>query len=121
MQKWLTAGLSAPEWPLEDSIKDYVQNYLSQKRERSLVVILLVQLFYFFQPQSLNTAKLLCRFHLAQLLNHGMDSLGKVNLIKWTLLHFYMSKIMTGVFFIEFDYAPITTEYRFSLKRRMYD
>lgn len=31
MQKWLAAGLSAPQWSLEDAITDYVKNYLSQK------------------------------------------------------------------------------------------
>lgn len=30
MTKWTSAGMSAPQWSLEDSIKDYVQNYLSQ-------------------------------------------------------------------------------------------
>ncbi len=30
MQKWLAAGLSAPQWSLEDAIKDYVQQYLSR-------------------------------------------------------------------------------------------
>lgn len=31
MQKWFSAGMSNPEWSLEDSIQDYVKNYLSQK------------------------------------------------------------------------------------------
>ncbi len=31
MQKWLSAGLSQPQWPLEAAIHDYVKNYLSQK------------------------------------------------------------------------------------------
>lgn len=30
MTKWTSAGMSSPQWSLEDSIKDYVQNYLSQ-------------------------------------------------------------------------------------------
>ncbi|MBC7420826.1 MAG: ADP-glyceromanno-heptose 6-epimerase [Bdellovibrio sp.] len=30
MQKWLSVGMSAPKWPLENAIKDYVNNYLSQ-------------------------------------------------------------------------------------------
>ncbi len=31
MQKWFSAGLSGPQWPLETAIEDYVKNYLSQK------------------------------------------------------------------------------------------
>ncbi|MEQ1721986.1 MAG: ADP-glyceromanno-heptose 6-epimerase [Pseudobdellovibrio sp.] len=31
MQKWAGAKMSAPEWPLEKAINDYVTNYLSQK------------------------------------------------------------------------------------------
>lgn len=31
MQKWSAAGMSAPQWTLEDAIQDYVKNYLSQK------------------------------------------------------------------------------------------
>lgn len=31
MQKWLAAGMSQPQWSLEDAIADYVKNYLSQK------------------------------------------------------------------------------------------
>ncbi len=31
MQKWQAAGMSKPEWSLEDAIEDYVKNYLSQK------------------------------------------------------------------------------------------
>lgn len=31
MQKWQAAGMSAPQWSLEDAIQDYVKNYLSQK------------------------------------------------------------------------------------------
>ncbi len=31
MQKWMAAGLSKPEWPLERAIHDYVKNYLLQK------------------------------------------------------------------------------------------
>ena len=31
MLKWTAAGMSAPAWPLEAAIKDYVTNYLSQK------------------------------------------------------------------------------------------
>jgi ADP-L-glycero-D-manno-heptose 6-epimerase len=31
MQKWAGAKMSAPEWPLEKAIQDYVKNYLSQK------------------------------------------------------------------------------------------
>jgi ADP-L-glycero-D-manno-heptose 6-epimerase len=31
MQKWATAKMSAPEWPLEKAINDYVTKYLSQK------------------------------------------------------------------------------------------
>lgn len=31
MQKWSSAGLSKPQWSLEDAIQDYVKNYLSQK------------------------------------------------------------------------------------------
>lgn len=30
MQKWAAAGMSAPQWSLEDAIQDYVKNYLSQ-------------------------------------------------------------------------------------------
>lgn len=30
MHKWSQAGMSPPQWSLEDSIKDYVQSYLSQ-------------------------------------------------------------------------------------------
>jgi len=29
MNKWLAAGMSAPKWPLETAVKDYVQNYLN--------------------------------------------------------------------------------------------
>ena len=31
MKKWQQAGMSAPQWPLERAIQDYVQNYLSQQ------------------------------------------------------------------------------------------
>jgi ADP-L-glycero-D-manno-heptose 6-epimerase len=31
MKKWLNAGMSAPQWPLEKAIEDYVQNHLTQK------------------------------------------------------------------------------------------
>ena len=31
MKKWMAAGMSKPEWSLEDAIQDYVKNYLSQK------------------------------------------------------------------------------------------
>ncbi len=31
MKKWLGAGMSAPKWPLDQAIHDYVKNYLSQK------------------------------------------------------------------------------------------
>lgn len=31
MKKWQDAGMSAPQWSLEDAINDYVKNYLSQK------------------------------------------------------------------------------------------
>jgi ADP-L-glycero-D-manno-heptose 6-epimerase len=31
MQKWNQAGLSKPQWSLEDAIMDYAENYLSQK------------------------------------------------------------------------------------------
>ncbi len=31
MAKWLAAGMSAPKWPLDKAIKDYVTNYLKQK------------------------------------------------------------------------------------------
>jgi ADP-L-glycero-D-manno-heptose 6-epimerase len=30
MQKWLAAGMSKPKWSVEDGVRDYVQNYLSQ-------------------------------------------------------------------------------------------
>lgn len=31
MQKWLSAGMSEPQWSLENAIQDYVKNYLIQK------------------------------------------------------------------------------------------
>ncbi len=31
MSKWLQAGMSAPKWPLEKGVADYIQNYLSKK------------------------------------------------------------------------------------------
>lgn len=31
MTKWREAGMSAPQWSLEDAIQDYVKNYLSQE------------------------------------------------------------------------------------------
>ncbi len=31
MKKWLEAGMSPPDWPLEKAIPDYVTNYLSRK------------------------------------------------------------------------------------------
>jgi ADP-L-glycero-D-manno-heptose 6-epimerase len=31
MTKWKQAGMSAPQWPLEKAIEDYVKNYLTQK------------------------------------------------------------------------------------------
>lgn len=31
MQKWNSMGMSAPQWPLEKAVADYVGNYLSQK------------------------------------------------------------------------------------------
>jgi len=31
MQKWLSVGMSAPEWSLEKAIDDYIKNYLLQK------------------------------------------------------------------------------------------
>ena len=31
MKKWQAAGMSEPQWSLEDAIQDYVKNYLSQK------------------------------------------------------------------------------------------
>jgi ADP-L-glycero-D-manno-heptose 6-epimerase len=31
MKKWKEAGMSSPKWPLEEAVKDYVQNYLSKK------------------------------------------------------------------------------------------
>lgn len=30
MKKWLMAGMSEPKWPLEEGVKDYLQNYLSK-------------------------------------------------------------------------------------------
>ena len=30
MKKWLAAGMSEPEWPLEKAVDDYVQNYLKK-------------------------------------------------------------------------------------------
>jgi ADP-L-glycero-D-manno-heptose 6-epimerase len=30
MTKWFAAGMSKPKWSLEDGVKDYLQNYLSQ-------------------------------------------------------------------------------------------
>ena len=31
MNRWLAAGMSAPRWPIEEGVSDYVKNYLMQK------------------------------------------------------------------------------------------
>lgn len=30
MNKWMSAGMSAPKWSIEDGVRDYLQNYLSK-------------------------------------------------------------------------------------------